>query len=170
MSHITERLDSLIQLLGNGLLAQAIQLSQNSFNNKGKKRPPMDGENLAHAKRPTSRVRSGDSHHDPSGANSHQENVSDSDHSHRVSVKAPSEKEIEVSKDVSLNKNEADKTSESYVSEWASKSNLSMTSKARAFKDRAAADLLSLVAQEPPGLKHSNQAVERAIIHGGACG
>ena len=81
----------------------------------------------------------------------------DSDHKDRISIKALSDKEIE-GEDVSLDKNEADKTSES---EWASKSNLSMTSKARAFRDRAAADLQSLVAKETPGLKHGNQAVER---------
>ena len=72
VSHITERLDSLIQLLGNGLLAQVIQPSQNSFTNKGKNRPRIDGENSEHAKRPTSKVRSGDSHNDPGGASSHQ--------------------------------------------------------------------------------------------------
>ena len=121
----------------------------------------MDGENSTHPERPTSRVRSGDSHNDPGGAGSHQDNVSDSDHSDRVSIKEPSDKEIE-GEDVSLDKNEADKASQSYVSEWASKFNLSMTSKVRVFKDRAAADLQSLVAQEPTtGLKHSNQAVER---------
>ena len=92
VSHITERLDSLIQLLGNGLFVQAIQPSQISFTNKGKNRPPVDGENSAHAKRPTSKVQSGDSHNDPGGASSHQENVSDYDHSDRVSIKAPSDK------------------------------------------------------------------------------
>ena len=53
----------------------------------------------------------------------------DSDHSDTISTKSPSDKEIE-DEDVRQDENEADKTSESYVSEWVSESNLSMTSKA----------------------------------------
>ena len=103
----------------------------------------MEEENSAPAKRPTSKVRSEDSPNDPGGACSHQENVPDSDHPDRVSIKAHSDKAIE-GEDVSPVENEADKSSECYVSEWASKSN-SVTSKARTFKDRAAAELESLV-------------------------